>query len=159
MSASAQEKMIAWKALECKLQTAIDSCKNDEERAKLTEELNKLKSRFFSLNDTIDKKDKAFTMWTDYSTSAQVAEDKMRELEKSLLDGNLSPEEIEAIQVELAHIKESMRQIAVGKEAVEKMMSGANITFKDRATEKPVQIQTSVEQLLEHVNNVNHRYI
>jgi len=140
-----------WKTLESDVAELLANCDNEADRQMILERLSPIKTKLEQVQNIVEHKAAVHQKWVEHSDVCAATKDKIQRLQDSLANKNLTVEEISELRVELDEARDQLRELESHQPEMAAMMADAEVVFKDRSTQKVVDIGADVQKMLNDV--------
>ena len=134
--------------MEADIAELLASCETEAERQMILERLTPIKTKLEQIQSNVEQKTAVHRKWVEHTEACAAVKDKIHQLKMSLANENLTVDEISQLQSELATAKEQLMELESKQPELASLMADAEVVFKDRTTDRAVDIGADVKQLL-----------
>ena len=125
------------------------------EQQALQERFAGLKKNFTSLEDLATNREELCQQWGKYSDVAKVAQLKVKALQQKLTSKDLSQEEINVANQELAEVQASLAGWEGKRRDMDELVTTSQMTIKDRPSKRTLQFEGEVQNLQASLGKTN----
>lgn len=133
----------------------LADCDDEELQRMIFDRTALVKARMSKLIDDVEAKVTAHQMLAAHLETCSATQQKISELLTRLQDDRLTTDQILELQTDLNKVRSELSQLESHSSEVRAVMSRASLVMKDRTMQVTVNLEASIQKMLDNIDNGN----